>query len=86
MTNKEFTVASLFSGAGGLDLGFEWEGFNILWASDLNKDATDSYTRNFGRPAHQCDISDLSPADIPNADVIIGGPPCQFKRSNQGRS
>jgi DNA (cytosine-5)-methyltransferase 1 len=77
MTNKEFTVASLFSGAGGLDLGFEWEGFNILWASDLNKDATDSYTRNFGRPAHQCDISDLSPADIPNADVIIGGPPCQ---------
>lgn len=77
MTKKEFTVTSLFSGAGGLDLGFEWEGFNILWASDLNKDATDSYSRNFGRPALQCDISDLSPADIPDADVIIGGPPCQ---------
>jgi DNA (cytosine-5)-methyltransferase 1 len=77
MMNKEFTVTSLFSGAGGLDLGFEWEGFNILWASDLNKNATESYSRNFGRPAVQCDISDLSPADIPNADVIIGGPPCQ---------
>ena len=39
MNRKHFTVASLFSGAGGLDLGFEWEGFNVLWASDLNKDA-----------------------------------------------
>lgn len=77
MMGKKFTVTSLFSGAGGLDLGFEWEGFNILWASDLNKDATDSYSRNFGRPAVQCDISDLSSADIPDSDVIIGGPPCQ---------
>jgi len=77
MKDKKFTVTSLFSGAGGLDLGFEWEGFNILWASDLNKDATDSYSRNFGRPAIQCDISDLSSSDIPDSDVIIGGPPCQ---------
>jgi len=77
MMDKKFTVTSLFSGAGGLDLGFEWEGFNILWASDLNKDATDSYSRNFGRPAIKCDISDLYSADIPDSDVIIGGPPCQ---------
>jgi DNA (cytosine-5)-methyltransferase 1 len=77
MSSKVYTVASLFSGAGGLDLGFEWEGFNILWASDLNKDATDSYLRNFGSPALQCDISDLSAHGIPSADVIIGGPPCQ---------
>src|ERR1700692_1565231 len=77
MNRKVFTVTSLFSGAGGLDLGFEWQGFNILWASDLSKDATDSYLTNFGRPALQCDISDLSATAIPNADVIIGGPPCQ---------
>jgi len=77
MNRKMLTVTSLFSGAGGLDLGFEWQGFNILWASDLNKDATDSYLRNFGRPAWQCDISDLSADAIPDADVIIGGPPCQ---------
>jgi len=77
MNRKVFSVVSLFSGAGGLDLGFEWQGFNILWASDLNKDATESYLKNFGRPALQCDISDLSTTAIPNADVIIGGPPCQ---------
>jgi DNA (cytosine-5)-methyltransferase 1 len=77
MNSKAYTVTSLFSGAGGLDLGFEWQGFHILWASDLNKNATDSYLRNFGRPALQCDISDLSVDAIPCADVIIGGPPCQ---------
>jgi DNA (cytosine-5)-methyltransferase 1 len=36
-----------------------------------------TYSRNFDRPARHCDISDLTPADIPDADVIIGGPPCQ---------
>lgn len=77
MSDKRFTVASLFSGAGGLDLGFEWGGFDILWASDLSKDATSSYSRNFERPAMQCDIADVHASSIPNADVIIGGPPCQ---------
>jgi DNA (cytosine-5)-methyltransferase 1 len=77
MSQKPFTVTSLFSGVGGLDLGFDWAGFEILWASDLNKDATDSYLKNFGRPAIQCDISELTADSIPTADVIIGGPPCQ---------
>lgn len=71
------TVTSLFSGVGGLDLGFVWEGFDVLWASDLNDDAVKSYSLNFDRPAIKVDISSLAASDLPNSDVIIGGPPCQ---------
>lgn len=73
----KFTVASLFCGVGGLDLGFEWEDFEVIWATDCNKTATESYRLNFGITPIRCDISELSVANIPTTDVIIGGPPCQ---------
>lgn len=41
-------VVSLFSGGGGLDIGFKRAGFNIVWAIDINKDAVNSYKRNVG--------------------------------------
>ena len=40
-----FKVISMFSGAGGLDMGFHNKGFQILWANDFNKDACDTYDK-----------------------------------------
>ena len=41
-------VVSLFSGGGGLDLGFQSAGFQIIWAIDNNQNAVDSYKENIG--------------------------------------
>lgn len=70
-------VASLFSGIGGLDLGFEWAGAEVTWATDISAVAGASYPLNFGRPMVVSDILDLNLDAIPNTDIIVGGPPCQ---------
>jgi len=70
-------VASLFCGIGGLDLGFEREGFEVVWANDLLHSAADAYAKNFGRPVQRGDLMELPLGLIPEVDVIIGGPPCQ---------
>jgi len=72
-----YTVISLFSGLGGLDLGFTWEGFRIIFANDSSVYATRSYENNFGHPALCADIMAIPIPTIPKADVVIGGPPCQ---------
>jgi DNA (cytosine-5)-methyltransferase 1 len=77
VTNKPATVISLFSGLGGLDLGFKEEGFKIIWANDVSENAVKTYQLNFGHDPVFADITKLSPHEIPEADVIIGGPPCQ---------
>ena len=74
---KHMDIVSLFSGMGGLDLGFFWEGFNIVWANDIRLSATKTYKMNFGHEAICGDILKISLDDIPKADVVIGGPPCQ---------
>ena len=74
---KTYTVVSLFSGMGGLDLGFEYAGFRIVWANDFSRNAVLSYTTNFSISPTHADISKLSFEEIPESDVIIGGPPCQ---------
>ena len=71
------TVVSLFSGGGGLDLGFKNKGFDIIWAIDNDKDAVSSYQVNLGEHIIQEDITKVSEENIPKADVVIGGPPCQ---------
>lgn len=71
------TVA-LFAGCGGLDLGFEKAGFDIIWANDNNKKVKETYERN--HPNTELiikSIVDINPEEIPDCDVIIGGPPCQ---------
>ena len=73
----KLTVASLFCGVGGMDLGFEWAGCEIAWASDFSPAAINSYKLNFGIAPILADISELSVSAIPATDVIIGGPPCQ---------
>lgn len=77
MTRRSYTVSSFFCGIGGLDLGFELEGFAIEWASDIAENAVTSYRLNFGREALCGDLCEMSLSDIPKTDVMIGGPPCQ---------
>lgn len=70
-------VVSLFSGAGGLDLGFLWAGHEIIWANDLYEDAVNTYRKNIGEHIVLADIQDIDVKDIPECDIVIGGFPCQ---------
>ena len=70
-------VVSLFSGGGGLDLGFKKTGYDIIWAIDNDPNAVETYRVNLGDHIICEDITKIDPSAIPNADVVIGGPPCQ---------
>ena len=70
-------VISLFSGCGGLDLGFEQAGFRIVFANDIDKSLNETYELNHGLKLDNRSIEDLKGKDLPEADGIIGGPPCQ---------
>lgn len=70
-------VVSLFSGCGGLDLGFINAGYKIVWANDNFSDACETYRREIGDHIVCDDIFNIEPESIPKAEVIIGGPPCQ---------
>lgn len=72
-------AVSLFSGAGGLDIGFKKAGFEIIWANDIDKDACSSYAENLGNHIRCEDIVSLIPelSHLRGVDAIIGGPPCQ---------
>ena len=84
MKNNKKTVIDLFSGCGGMSLGFEMAEFNPILAIDIWKDALETYKyNNKGVDTVCADISDLNPEkiklkyNISDVDVIIGGPPCQ---------
>ncbi len=76
--NKIRTI-SLFSGAGGLDIGAIYAGAQIIWANDIKKEACESYALNIAEHIHQGDINSFIPSltDFENVDLVIGGPPCQ---------
>lgn len=79
-------VVSLFSGAGGLDLGFIQAGHRILWANDLFHDAVSTYRANIGDHIVEQDIHEIPSENIPDCDIVIGGFPCQgFSIANTGR-
>lgn len=77
MKKSKIKVIGLFSGCGGLDLGFKQAGYDIIWANDILKDACETYKLNIGNHIINEDITKIDLETIPNADVIIGGPPCQ---------
>lgn len=87
-TKGKYKVISLFSGAGGMDLGFINAGFEIIWANDIIPEAIETYKKNIGNHIVYGDITMISSKDIPdNPDVIIGGFPCQgFSIANTKRS
>lgn len=70
-------VVSLFSGAGGLDLGFKKAGFKIIMANEFDKNIWSTYEKNHSTPLIKNDLRDIKSKDFPNCDGIIGGPPCQ---------
>ena len=91
---KKYNVLDLFCGCGGLSKGFEMAGFNIIGGVDFNKEAIDTFNKNFENARGLFgDISNLTSDDIKNnfgdlnsIDVIIGGPPCQgFSYANRNK-
>ncbi|MGK5170496.1 DNA cytosine methyltransferase [Geodermatophilus sp. CPCC 205761] len=76
-TLDEIRTLDLFAGAGGLSLGFELAGlgFKPVQAVEVDPAAARTFKQNFGCPVHDGPIEDLS--DFEDADVILGGPPCQ---------
>ena len=79
-------VASLFCGAGGLDLGFLSAGHRLVWANDCWRDAVETYRRNLGEHVVLGNIADIDSSEIPECDVVIGGFPCQgFSVANWNR-
>ena len=71
-------IASFFSGAGGLDLGFKQAGFDIIFANEFDKDIWATYEHN--HPETELDKRSLTlidPSEVPTCQGIIGGPPCQ---------
>jgi len=74
----------LFSGCGGMSLGLEGAGFNVLYANDINPDALKTYRHNFPKVLVECsDIAKVDPRDVKKRlggkkiHVISAGTPCQ---------
>ena len=74
---KKFKILSLFAGAGGLDLGFEKAGFEIVYANEYDKSIWETYEKNHTTPLDHRDIRKIDSSELPDCDGIIGGPPCQ---------
>lgn len=95
--NTPYKLIDLFAGAGGMTRGFHAvetsqgvSAFCSVWANDFNKDAAATYSSNFGDHCTHGDILDVlenPEVVIPDADVVIGGPPCQgFSLLNKNRA
>lgn len=80
--NSKFSprIVSLFTGCGGLDLGFHLEGYETAWANDVDHWACQTFEKNIGKVITEGDIEKIDPYKkgiIPDCDIILGGFPCQ---------
>lgn len=87
-TDKKYKVLSLFAGCGGMDLGFQGgftifgehysrNNFDIVYANEIEKKATETYEYNFNHEPICADIRDIDETELPQVDIVIGGFPCQ---------
>ena len=79
--NNNLRGISLFSGAGGMDVGFKNAGINIVWANEIDKDAFETYKEN-NKETLIIEKGDIKEhyqklKDVRDIDVVFGGPPCQ---------
>lgn len=75
-SSNGLNIVSLFSGIGGLDLGFMYSGYNIIWANDFDKNAVKTYASNISPKIVEGDITKIY-KEILQSDILIGGFPCQ---------
>ena len=85
---EDMRTVDLFCGCGGLSLGFQNSGYEIVGAFDSWQEAVNCYNANFDHEAHVLDLShkNIALREIRplNPEIIIGGPPCQGY-SNKGK-
>lgn len=89
-----YNTIDLFSGCGGMTLGFSWAGFNSVFATDIDENCKATFEANFPDTNFKCaSIIDIEKSDIDKIikkqqiDIIIGGPPCQgFSLANKRRN
>ncbi len=74
---KKYSVGSLYAGIGGICLGFQKAGAQVLWANEYDANACKTYRNNFEHRLIEGDVHDLSPADVPAVDILTSGFPCQ---------
>lgn len=87
---KKLNVVSLFSGVGGMDLGFRGnfdflgkhyseQPYNLVFSNDIFQQAADVYEVNFGHEVERRSINDIDVSELPNeeVDIVLGGFPCQ---------
>jgi len=80
MNMKSLLTVDLFCGCGGMSLGFQNAGFNVIAAFDNWKPAVEVYRKNFTHPIYQHNLTDENTKKLISnyhPDIIIGGPPCQ---------
>lgn len=78
MKREKYSIISFFAGVGGIEYGFEQsKGFKTIWANEIDKDAAKTYSINFDNKLSVKDINEVSTDDVPDADVLVAGFPCQ---------
>lgn len=78
MHSEDLTCASFFAGVGGIDLGFENQGFRTIYANEIDEKARETFALNFPHvQLDSRDIREVQASEVPSTDIIVGGFPCQ---------